>query len=367
VQKYHAVTIRDKYIFLISVLYLLSGTIVWGGSREARQDIWLVMLVNAVIFMTVAGVYSVVHEKYPGKNLFELFFCCLPKPLSYLFGFGYLGYAILIGAISWWNFSRFTSLLVLPELPQYIAVFALAAVCVFCVKQGIRTLAHFASFLFPFVCLILIITMGLSIKQLDFHLLLPVYYDPASFWSGTFTMTAYPFGDIVLLFAVYGAMEKRSSKGNSMVGAVACAFGILALIMVRNAAILGVPILNELNYATYHAMGVIGLEDFFKRIEILLTAAVIFCDVVKGSVVLLFICQGIKHLFSASDETISAIPAAFLMAGLALILFETNADLNAFLYRFRYISLPLQVFGPGLCLLIGLRANKMKKTEMDSL
>ena len=190
-------TIGKKYMFRIIVLYLLSGSIVWGGSREARQDIWLVMCVNAILFAAIAALYGKLCKRHPNLDLFELCDLLLPKSAAVLCGLIYTGYAILIGAVSWWNFSQFTILHVLREMPKYTVIFLLAAVCVWCVKRGIYTLAHFTSFVFPFVLLILAITFGLSIKRMDLSELLPICYDLPAFWNGTFTMTAYPFGDIV--------------------------------------------------------------------------------------------------------------------------------------------------------------------------
>ena len=114
-------------------------------------------------------------------------------------------------------------------------------------------------------------------------------------------------------------------------------------------------------------MGVIGLEDFFKRIEVLLTFAVAFCDVVKGSIALLFACQGLKYLFRLHGASAMSIPTAFLTAGTALLLFDTNAQMDAFLHTFRYVSLPLQILAPGLLLLSAYLRRKKKKTEMDRL
>jgi len=337
-------------IFALSVLFLLSGSIVWGGSREARQDIWLVMLVNLVLFSLIVSFYGLLCKRCPGKDLFVLMRTFLPAGLWRMLSFIYIVYAFLIGAVLLWNFGQFSSRYVLWEIPKHVPIFLLVAVCIYGAKKGIKAVCLYASFVFPFVCLFLAVTMGLSIKSMDFGELLPVCYDPALFLDGAYTMTAFPFGDVVLLFSAYGAVSSHTSAYRNHTGAVVCAYGILLLIMVRNAAVLGAPLLGEIDYATYHAMGIIGLEDFFKRIEVLLTFAVVFCDVAKGCIVLIFACQGIRSLCSFSRSVPMEIPVAFVMAGLSLLIFDNNAQLDRFLELFRYVSLPVQLTGPGLVL-----------------
>ncbi len=336
-----------KRIFAVSVLYLLSGSIVWGGSREAKQDIWLVMLLHMAVFSLIVWFYGILCRRHPGKDLFVLMEEHLPRPLFHILTVLYCGYAVLIGAMSFRSFGSFSSLLILPEMSAVTVILLLAAVCVYGAVKGVKSVSLYASFVFPFVAVILAVTMALSVKGMDLMELLPVCYDMERFLNGALTMSAFPFGDVVLLFAVYSGV-KAWDDGNRHVWAVVTAFGILLVIMVRNVALLGVPLLDEIDYATYHAMGVIGIEDFFKRIEVLLTFAVVFCDVVKGSVAVIFVCQGVRRFLPQTKTVYLAAPTAAVMAVLALTLFDNTADVDAFLHRFRYVSLPLQMLAPGV-------------------
>ncbi len=341
-------TIKGRNLIIISTLYLLSGTIVRGGNGEAQRDVWLSMLVNLAVFTIVTLLYCYVCKKYPQKNLFSMFYTTLPKLAAVVVSVFYIGYGLLIGAMSWGNFTQFTSQHILTDSKGYVAVFFLALVCIYGAKKGIHVVGQYASFIFPFVVLILAVTLGLSIRHMDFYELLPVCYDASSFWNESLTLTAFPFGDTILLFAVYEALDKKDISPKHFAWGVWFAFGILTLIMVRNVAVLGAPVLSQVRYATYHAMGVVGVEDFFKRIEILLTFAVIFCDVVKGVIALLFVCQGICRVFSVESPKVFVIPTTFLMAGISLLAFDTNQSADIMLNVLRLISLPIQLLPIGL-------------------
>ncbi len=344
-------TIKGRNLIIISVLYLLSGTIVRGGTGEAHRDIWLSMFINLAIFTAVTLLYCYVCKRHPNRDLFSMFYTSFSKQSALALSLIYIAYGILIGSMSWGNFSNFTSLNILPDSPTYLALFFLALVCVYGAKKGIYAVTKYASFIFAFVILILAVTIGLSVRHMDFFELLPICYDFRSFWNETLTLTAFPFGDTILLFVAYEALDREEIRPTRFVSGVWIAFFILSLIMVRNVAVLGAPVLSQLRYATYHAMGVVGVEDFFKRIEILLVFAVIFCDVIKGVIALLFVSTGICRVFGLKKRETLIIPLAFLTAGLSLVAFESNQSADAVLGILRYFSLPIQIIGPGLVLL----------------
>ncbi len=355
-------TVKGRNLIIISILYLLSGTIVRGGTGEAHRDVWLSMLINLAVFTAVTFLYCQVCKRHPNRDLFSMFYEAFSKSSALCLSLIYIAYGILIGSMSWGNFAHFTSLNILPDKPAYLSLLFLALVCVYGAKKGIYAVTKYASFIFPFVIFILAVTVGLSVRHMDFFELLPIYYDADSFWNETLTLTAFPFGDTVLLFVAYEALDRDEIRPTGFMSGVWFAFLILSLIMVRNVAVLGAPVLSQLRYATYHAMGVVGVEDFFKRIEILLVFAVIFCDVIKGVIALLFVSEGISKVFGVKKRETLIIPAAVFVAGLSLTAFDSNESADTVLGILRYFSLPIQVLGPGLIFLKGkLRKNRSKE------
>ncbi|AHF09347.1 GerAB/ArcD/ProY family transporter [Dehalobacter restrictus] len=340
--------ISTKQAIYILIMFILGNSVMYTGSK-AKQDTWLAVIIALVLFAPMMMVYARIVSLYPGKNLYaiviDVFGNFFGKAIISL----YVLYAISLGSLLMRNFSEFIHVVAMSETPKIVPLVFLFTLSVWMIKSGVETLGRWVRVALPVVFVSLLVTLFLSVKSMDFSNLKPVAGTEFNILMGSaFTIFSFPFAETVLFTTLFGSVKADSNPYKIYIyGIVICTLFFLAA-GLRN-AVIGLS-LGMFYFASYAAVSVISLGEFFTRIEVLIGLAFLLDLFVKLCVCMFAASMGISKIVNIKNYKELAIPVGLLMMTLAIILFANILEMYDWLDIYKYFALPFQVILPLIIL-----------------
>jgi len=302
--------ISTKQAIYILIMFILGNSVMYTGSK-AKQDTWLAVLIALVLFTPMMMVYARIVSLYPGKSLYAIVIDVFGKFFGKAIIFLYVLYAISLGSLLMRNFSEFIHVVAMSETPKIVPLVFLFTLSVWMIKSGVETLGRWVRVALPVVFVSLLVTLLLSIKSLDFSNLKPVAGTEFNIlMESAFTIFSFPFAETVLFTTLFGSVKAKSNPYKIYIySIVICTLFFLAA-GLRN-AVIGSS-LGMFYFASYAAVSVISLGEFFTRIEVLIGLAFLLDLFVKLCVCMFAASMGISKIENIKNYKELAIPVEIL-------------------------------------------------------
>lgn len=348
--------------FCIITIFILGSSVVMSGNSEAGQDSWLSLLLAFAFMVPVLLIYGRIMRLYPEKNIFEVLELVFGKIIGRVAIALISWYALHLCSIVLCNFSQFIEIVAMPETPQLPLIIIMLAVTTYLAMSGVETLGRWA-FVSIFIILgIVLLTIIMALKHMDFTNILPVMeHDFSTIADGSFKLFSFPFAETVLFLGIADAVKKQISSYKLYINAAAFGALILLFVILRNIELLGN--LTEIEYfPSYIAARLINIGDFITRIEGSISMNFIIAGITKITVCLLVAAKGIAHLLNVSSYRRILIPVSLLALALSVTLYSSAMQMYGFISVYPYYAIPFQVFIPVIVWLLGeIKIKRQKK------
>lgn len=350
-------------VFLVMSL-ILGTTLTLIGGGEAKQDMWISILLAILLTIPMVYIYSKVISIFPGKNLYEISEIALGKILGNILNILYILYFFYLGSLAIRNITEFVQIVSFPETPQYFSVLWLILLSFYMVKCGIEVFGRWTRLVIPFLLFLIFLITISSFPKLNFENIQPILYNG---WKpvlhSTFSIFTFPFGETVLFLSLLHTLEdhKKSFKVFSIGLGIS---GILILIInLRNIFLLGFPNLSDIYFPTYYANTLVSIGHFFQRIEIISAIGLMLSGLPKVCACLFAVSIGVNQLFKQSDYRIFAAPMGILMGISSMAIYQNSMEMIEGIQTYKYIAFPFQVIFPPIILFFAWRKKRaMSKT-----
>jgi len=359
--------ITNKQGIFIMSMFIFGSSIITGAGGQAKQDVWLAILMALVMSLPMLFIYSKLLMLYPGKDLFdilkEVFGNVVGKIISLLF----VWYCFHLGTLVIRNFSEFVNVISFPETPQPLMIVFVGLFCIWMVKSGIEVLGRWTAFVFPIIMVILIGTIILSMTKADFNHLRPILYDGIKpVLPVSFTLFAFPFAEVVVFTMLFSSLkDSKKTFKVFLTGALISCF-IMLIISVRNVLVLGPTLTEDSYFPSYIAVRAINIGDFLQRFEIVVALVFIFGGFVKISVCLLAASKGVAKILDIKNYRYVVAPVGFLMMDLANIIYENTMEMFVWVKIYPYYAIPFQIILPIIILIAAKIKIKVKSKQQKS-
>lgn len=355
-------TISWRQMLCIFLLFIFGSSVIVGVSGEAKQDSWISLLLAIALFLPVGLIYARIIRLHPGKDFFEILEILFGKIIGRLFIALFALYALHLGALVVRNFTEFTQIVALPETPQLALMVIIVFVTAFLAKSGIELLGRWSLIMLPIVLLVVVITVVLALKIMDFRHLLPVMDNNfAKISTGAHQIFSFPFAETVLFLCFASALKKEDSPYKLYTFAALAGGLILLVVVLRNFTVLGSAMAGAKYFPSYTAARVIGFGEFLTRIEGSITMNFVLAGVTKITVCLLAASKGAAHLLGYKDYRQIIVPVALLVLALCAIVYHNAMEMFAFLPTYSFYALPFQLFIPLLVWIVAEIKHRRKK------
>ena len=345
------------------MLFSFGSSVILGISTKANQDVWISILLAAVLAIPVLLIYARIISLFPEKNLYAISEILFGKIIGKIVSVLMMWYSIHLAALVLRNFAEFIQVFDMPETPQLAIMILITVSTTYLARSGMRAIGKWSVVAVCFVCFVVLFTFGTSIHQMNASNLLPlIESSPAQIAKESFAILAFPYAESVIFLCLADSFQKQDSPYKMFFYSLGLIVVVFLLVFMRNLMLLGRAMMELSYYPSYIAVRVIGIGDFFARIESSISSNFILAGIVKISACLLAAGKGIAQVFGVKTHRTLILPMGMCTLALCAILFKSTMEMFAFIDYYLYYAAPFQIIIP-LIIWIGAERYTRKQEE----
>ncbi|WP_159881106.1 GerAB/ArcD/ProY family transporter [Paenibacillus puerhi] len=266
--------------------------------EHGRQDVWICYLVAGLCGWLITYIAVKVSLRHPDQTLIEFAVTVLGKWPGKLLVIPYLFQWFWVLNLILRDQFLFIRLNVLYETPSWLIISCMLAIIVYAVyKGGIEAIGRCAELWAPLLLLILALTFTLTVNNLEWRLLLPVYADTGIAGIGKGTLgPAYLLGESVFLMMLFPFVENpgKGTQRAALAGVLVSSF-ILLIGGLWVLLTFGPEISAKLQFPFFEMVKLVYLMEFIQNMDILVMSIWLVSIFIKLSVYLFIISYGLAQ------------------------------------------------------------------------
>lgn len=320
--------ITQKQSIAMMISFILGSTLVLGTGAEAKQDVWLAILLAMLITVPIYLVYSKLMSDFPGTGLYGILITVFGNIFGRIMAVPFIWFAFHIGALVMRNFTEFIEIVSLQETPQYIIAVFMIVLCIWAVREGLEVLGRWTSIMLPIIIFAILIITFLLVNLLNFEYFKPVLYNgfkPVA--KSAFSVFAFPFAEVVIFTAILDKLRPGSSTYKVYLKSLLIGGAIILLVSVRSLLSLGVANVSILHFSSYASVRLINIGNFLQRIEVSVTIVFFFAGFVKISACLYAASTGAARVLNIQNYRNIVAPIGLLMMIFSIIMYKSTAEM----------------------------------------
>lgn len=342
----------NQLIYLI-ISFLVGHSILGIPADTAGIDAWLAIIGGLVISLIFIAIFTTLAMRFPGKSPVEYNDIIYGPYLGKFISVMQLWFFFHIGSLVLRSFGDFFIGIIFPETPMEVIIIFIALICASAVRNGIEVITRCSQVVLGLTILTVLSVTLLSIKDVDYTNLLPVFETPLiEFIKASLGTAVFPFGDTVAFLMVFPFLNNTKEASRSTILAVLIAGLLLIIDSVRNITVLGVTV-NIATYPSFQMVRLINIGDIFTRLEITVISSILAMGFLKSTILYYGTVLGTAQLFKLRSYLPLVFPIGIIMIVLSITQFENVIENFVFGSEIStFYSLPFQVGIPLLSLLI---------------
>lgn len=346
--------ITNKQGISIVVLFIIGSAIVLSPGGEAKQNVWLAILLAVLMTIPIIFIYARLLSIFPGKDLFDILQEVFGKILGKIISLLFVWYAFHLGALVIRNFSEFIQIVSFPETPQLIVAAFLGVVCIWIIKAGIEILGRWAGFVLPFLLITIICLILLSLTEAEFNNIRPVLYDGVTpVLKSAFSIFSFPFAEVVVFMMVFCSIKSKFSTYKVYITGLLIGGLILLSASIRNVLVLGIGTASILYFPSLSAVSLINIGNFLQRIEIIVSVVFLLAGIVKIGVCLYAVSNGVAKIFNFDSYRPLVAPIGFLMMNLSGFIYRSTMEMFEWAEKiYQFYAMPFQIILPLIIFIV---------------
>jgi spore germination protein KB len=345
-------------------MFMMGSTLIMGVGADAKQDVWLAIIIAVAIAIPVIAIYARILSLYSGINLYEILLTVFGPLAGRLIALIYIWYAFHLGALVVRNFQEFVRIVSFPETPEFVTTMLMGLVCIWVVKEGLEVLGRWSQLMFIILAVIIVIVVSISMKDAVIDNLRPFAYNGLKpILTSSFGIFSFPFAETVLFMGAFSISKERNKPFRIYISALLIGSLIILLVSVRNVFVLGADLIDGVYFPPYEAVSIINIGHFLQRIEVTVSVVFLFSGFVKISVCLLSACKGIDSVLNLGGYRQIAAPVGLLLMVTSCFIYQNIMEMMEWAFKiYKYYALPFQV---GLPVVIWIAAEvKSRKSVL---
>ena len=355
-------TVRPIYASAAMVLVVLANAYILGSVSEAGRDAWLCLLLSALVWVPVLRLYAALSARYPGENFAGILEKSMSAGFARTLACFYTLYGVLVLGMSLNCFGLFAAGELLPDTPMPLMECLIAGTAGYLVWKGSGIMGKWAALVLPVALLFILLSLAGAIPVLEPEAVLPVAAEPGRIRAGFLRCLAFPLGEPVLLFTFLPGVRGRFRLRHWLLP-FGTAILLLSLSWLRNVMVLGGGLYGGLRYAASYADGVQDYLNFAQHVEALTSLIPAAAGIMEAAAALSFAVDCLTCLTAGPRRSMYIPIAAILGLGAGIFLFADPAVLRLRDVVWPWISLPLQIIPPLVCLICPRAQDSRKKLE----
>ncbi|OGO78108.1 MAG: spore gernimation protein [Clostridiales bacterium GWB2_37_7] len=345
--------ITQKQGIVIMIGFILGSSLVFGGSSEAKQDVWISILVAMLMAVPTFFIYARLLSIFPGKSLFEILDAVFGKVVGKILALPFIWFALYLGSLVIRDFSEFIHHVSPPGTPQFSIGIPIIFLCIWAARAGIEVIGRWTSITFPVAVIFLLIIILLLSPLFEFKNMKPVLYNGFSpVLDAGYLIFTFPFAETVIFMAVLNCLQSKGSVYKVYYWSLLISGTLILIVAVSNVLALGVANTSIMLFTTFHSVRLISI-GFVERIEAIVSALIIFSGFVKISICLYAASKGIAKVLNINNYKQTVVPVGILMMILSVIIFRNTMEWYEFTTKtYKIYAIPFEIILPLVILIV---------------
>lgn len=355
---------------LLIIVFEIGTAAVVGLGTEAKQDVWLSMILATVIGMGLMAMYHEMIRRFPGNNLYDLLQICFGKVLAKIIAQVYIVYFLYIGARVLRDFAELLVTVVLPNTPIEFTTIIFMIVVAYIVYCGFEVFARTAETFTPYIIVFLVlITLFLFInKSIEISNLKPIFYNGITpIIKGVFPrLMTFPFGELIVFTVVMHQVREIQKGKKYAVIAVLLAGMTITYHGLLNISVLGADTYARTTFPLLMSAREIAIAQFVERLDALVVFIVMLGVFVKASIYFYCVIKGLEFSYNLPFRYFS-FPVAMLIAPLSIFIannFDEHIYEGVKIVPI-YLHIPMQYVLPTIVFIILLIKSRKGGKSID--
>ena len=336
------------------LLFLIGSTIVVGLNFTAMEDSILATGMEVIFGLLLFYFYLLVLKKSSWKEFLPLLEMGFGSFLAKVIAFIYSFYFLYIAARVMNDFAFFTTQILYPDAPKWIASIPFLLVVGYCVMLGIEAIARSAVIMTFFSLLILVVLwlLGFFSEEFQGRYLLPLF---SQGWKPIGIMifptgVTFPYGELVVFLVLLPFIVQKERVQKVVWIPIIIAGLIIMITMELVIGILHAPFANTYYFPFVKAMELVTYLGVIEHMEIFTYLLLIGGGFIKVSVFLYAARVVLTQLFNVKQKNWHVL---ILMVVVYLLSLHRSGDIAEHLYVGLklvpyYLHIPIQFVLPFL-------------------
>lgn len=335
-------------------LFLVGSSLVTGSPvKGTEQDTWFCLILGFVLSIPLLWIHSQIIELYPGRNYFNNVVKACGKPAGKVICILFILYSYHIAALVKKQYCTFIQVLNMPETPFIFILLSIVIIEFYVSKKRINVVARISGLAFPILIITVLFTVIFSFKFMDVSNLKPFLqssFTPMA--RSAFLFFALPFGESLICAPLFNALDQKEKVFPVFLKGMLMGFVILLAANLRNLLVLDKSA-TIFMFASYESVSVIGIGEFFTRMEVIIGFNLLLAGFIKVCVTYHTCCREVATLLNFDDYVPLFAPCGLILVTLIMVVSSNTEEIGSWLKYLPYYSFPFQVVLPIIVLTIG--------------
>lgn len=361
----HREKIYPWQLFSLIFIFELGSAVLFALGIQAKQDIWIAVILSYLGAIVVAFVYTRLFYEYK-CGLVEYLLKIWGKFLGSVISLMYIVFFLILTAIVIRNFLELLKTATLFYTPSTITTLLYIALITYGIMLGIECIARVSSLYAIIVVVLLVIQYFLFIasKQVDFSSILPILEDgimPPLKTALQITLE-FPFTEIIAFTTVYPMLSKPQKAFSITIAALTAAAAVIALNDIFIISILGVSETARIAFPLYIAITMVRI-GFIQNIDALVVIILLINGFFKIAICYYACVESIQKLFNFQDYRFLLVPLSAFIIAFTLIYgrnYTEHIEIG-FKILVPYIQLFMQVLLPFVTYIVSIFRRRLAR------
>ncbi|MGM0904885.1 MAG: GerAB/ArcD/ProY family transporter [Bacillota bacterium] len=362
--------ISNYQLFVITFLYQLGTTIIFGFGSSAGRDAWIALLVSSLLGTFITSLYVLLLKLNHGLTLVQWypaqFGRWLGTPISWLYPLIFLFDAGRIVG----DLKGLIPLTLLPTTPPLLYLSFFLLIMMYTLFLGLENLSRAGEILVPailFLFLIEIIMLIIS-RTVHFSYLLPIVGNGwGPIWGAVYPQGLMQTYGESIIFAMIWTQAKNPNKVMKVTICASLLSGfILALSVAFAITAFGEDLYRRSIYPLYSLLGVINVAQFINNLDPFGVIYFLSTAFFKMYIKIYAALKAIQQLTNLRDYRVLIIPAIILVLYIGMTVSKNIAEHiygMALQVITPYVWVPLFIIFPIILLIVTLIRTKWFKQK----
>ncbi|NRD76890.1 endospore germination permease [Bacillus sp. BRMEA1] len=350
--------ISSYQLFVITFIFQLGTTVIFGFGAAADRDAWLAQLLSMCLGLLVILLYTTLMRMNPGLTLVQWFPAQFGRwigvPIAFLYPLLFLYH---VGRILG-DVRDMVSTTILFNTPYLVIEGVFIIIIAYCAFGGIEIIGRLGEIIFPLVLLMFCIQVILLFSSGVMHInnLRPVLKDGwAPIWKVAFPggMTQ-PFAESIVL-SMFWTDTKHPEKVMKVTVLATIFSGLMiAFWDIQCISVFG-GLFSHFLYPLYTLLGMISIGNFIENLQIFGVLYFFSTAFLKSTLTILSASKGFQQLTGMKNYRVLTIPASVIALILGMTM-SKNISEHIYLHFLKivlpYVWIPLLLVVPAILLIV---------------